>query len=61
MLRYDGCHPEGSADTSAITHDGKRRVRLIGYSPIDRGNDVTPDRWKSYLWTVVPDSIKPLE
>lgn len=52
MLRYDSCWPYAQTDVEAIAnamHDiGERKVRLV------TNGRVTPDRWASFGWEMIP-------
>ena len=63
MLRYDNCWPvrEGT-DTGnmAITYGRPfpmRRIKLARYV-FSKSDYPTEGRWKSFLWRVIPESIK---
>lgn len=52
MLRYEGACFDTQADVSAAVSDRDlRRVTLRRYSP--PGSKPTPERWRSFLWSVV--------
>lgn len=63
MLRYDACWPETPHE---ITHEGRREVTVIGYcrtTPCFKrtgqpGEYPTFDRWRSFMWSVKPESIE---
>lgn len=56
MLRYDLCFPcDGtSSHNVAIDTPDARSVKLISMS----GNGITPDRWASFGWGVIPWTTK---
>lgn len=60
MLRFDGCRPETGRDTGAMFHKGKRSVRLVGYARAGEPLKPTQERWQSFLWDVVDDSVEPI-
>ena len=68
MLRYDACFPATSEDAAKIDAAGspysrqeeRREVRTITLRHYDdRKNwEPTAGRWQSFLWNVVPDSVR---
>jgi hypothetical protein len=62
MLRYDGCSPaRESEDSAPIQHRHHKfkpgdtiRLHKIWY----KGWQPTDERWKSFGWEVVPDSLQ---
>jgi hypothetical protein len=67
MLRYDHCWPSTSEDASTITEllahkfvqksdKGPQRVTLQRDSEL-KHTQPTEARWKSFGWTVVPNSV----
>ena len=57
MLRYDGCHPENQADVSAMMKSDGRDVKLMMYHRPGEPDTPNRDRWASYTWNVVEESI----
>ncbi|KRT69414.1 MAG: hypothetical protein XU15_C0011G0096 [candidate division NC10 bacterium CSP1-5] len=60
MLRYDECYPRTERDTALIDQSFQEaNVQYIGLERIltDEAKDPTFDRWKSFLWAVVKNSI----
>jgi hypothetical protein len=66
MLRYDACYPASEADSYATMWDvvnegyALRRVTLKHRVSKDANlhHYPTEDRWKSFMWKVVPGSIE---
>ena len=66
MLRRDCCFPYGEAAVEALdyalssdrTTPTTVRVRLCRHSPSKREAPITVERWLSFGWTVVPNSVK---
>lgn len=63
MLRYDRCTPEQQTDVGTIeflNRDGfsieARNVRLVRFVHV-KSDVPTADRWKSFGWKVVSESI----
>jgi len=57
MLRYDSCFPQNSNDAFRIGDpDNKEEITLVHYWG-HRGWRPTFDRWKSFLWSVDPNSV----
>ena len=38
----------------------QRTVKMIGYARTGERLEPTPQRWKSFLWNVVEDSVQPI-
>lgn len=64
MLRYDACYPKGSDDAHAILRSievqGTPDIHSVTLVAIkDRRQwEPTVERWRSFLWSVDPESIK---
>jgi hypothetical protein len=62
MLRYDSCFPADEQQSALIqnTFDAPHKaitVRLARYTRRDMA-PITPERWKSFGWHVVPRSVQ---
>ena len=62
MLRYNGCHPRTQEEVTAMMNSGEfRDVKLTMYhQPGDR-DAPHRERWKSFLWSIVEDSVAPVD
>lgn len=54
MLRYDGAFPATERDSYKISEFDHRRVELEAWADGPSTRVPTEDRWKSFLWKVVP-------
>jgi hypothetical protein len=68
MLRYDRCYPASELesdglDNNRVTHchehfNKPREVKLARWVELKTGAIPTTDRWRSFGWTVVENSVK---
>ena len=68
MLRYDSCYPATSQDAAVIevaaspyaSQEERREVATVGlvHCCNRKGWQPTVARWASFLWAVVPDSVR---
>lgn len=62
MLRYDSCTPSSSQDAAELSwHSFKDdEPRIVKLQCNHEGKEWTPTeaRWRSFGWTVLPDSIR---
>lgn len=62
MLRYNACWPKDPEDAAKIqpNYVELRTVTLCKFTdrdPPDYGV-LTPERWRSFLWSIVPESFR---
>jgi len=60
MLRYDMCYPYSQEDAAAIDSSEFKPIRQVKLARIVRNKNIRPteDRWSSFGWTVLPQSIE---
>lgn len=62
MLRYDAAWPASSEDAIALDHENWRSHPKAGdrYSVklLSHGPAITPDRWRSFGWTVTAQEVR---
>lgn len=60
MLRYDRACPYHVDDVAPLATPSRepRRVSLIAFTPYGNAPAPTSDRWITFGWSVIPDSIR---
>lgn len=59
MLRYDSCFPYTGSDVSSLLNDERQHVRSVKLCKVHDGKqpNLTPNRWRSFTWSIDLDSI----
>lgn len=60
MLRYDQCWPAGPEDVAKMGLDREQRTVKLNRATHHRLHGPTFERWRSFGWSVVPQSAVPL-
>lgn len=59
MLRYDSCYPATESDAAALEHRRTERRKVTLLANVPNLTDVpSSGRWRSFMWTVVKDSLQ---
>ena len=59
MLRYDSCYPATESDAGALEHHRReRRTVAVIANVVEASSVPTYGRWRSFMWTVVKDSLQ---
>lgn len=57
MLRYDACYPASQDDSVKLSRRLERRTVCLERRIANRGPVPTVDRWSSFGWCVLADTI----